>query len=248
MMCPSEAEHVSLQRSRFAHRSDHRYRGRPVGSSDRKGVSSMGFRIWLLRSRRPHGSREARRLLAFEIAISCLVLVLISAGAGGVTAGARTRTLADFDGTFVYDGGEEERVELDAAIEGVVASLNFLLRPIARSRLSSTNQPYDHIRIHSQAEGLTIARGSELVWTVAADDTPTKVKRPGGVTFVVRRRFEMGDVIEEIDAGSGRRLNRYALSAEGRVLSLTVTIAAARLPEQLVYPHHYRRTDLPAPG
>ncbi|MBW2291444.1 MAG: hypothetical protein JRG89_24100 [Deltaproteobacteria bacterium] len=206
----------------------------------------MRLRICSRRSRRSRGPSELRGQIALGIAVACLSLSFF--GAAAAAAEARTRTLADFAGTFVYDGGDEEGAHLDAAIEGVVASLNFLLRPIARSRLSSTNQPYDHIRIQVRAEGLTIARGSDLVWTVAADDTPTKVKRPGGVIFVVHRRFEMGEVIEEIDAGSGRRRNRYALSADGQVLSLTVTIAAERLPTPLVYTHHYRRMDVSAPG
>ncbi len=180
-----------------------------------------------------HSSPAARARATLLAAILCLVLG---------TAGAQAQSLADFDGSFAYEASADKQTEFDTAIDGVVAPLNFLLRPIARARLTSSNRPYEQIRFQVQPEGLTIARGPDLVWTSKVDNSPTAVTRHDGLALVVRRRFETGEVIETIDSDTAQRLNRYALSPDGQTLSLTVEIVASQLPRALVYTHRYRRT------
>jgi len=61
-------------------------------------------------------------------------------------------------GEYTYAGGEKQREELLAAIEEVVADMNFIARPIARRRLRASNLPSAELHLVLTADEITIAR------------------------------------------------------------------------------------------
>lgn len=167
--------------------------------------------------------------------------MLVCAGAGAPANAGGKEVPSGLVGAFVYAGGAGERELLDASIEQLVGKMSFLFRSIARSRLRAGNQPVAQIEISLPEQGLTIARGSEISWSLAANNREATFTNPAGLEVVVRRRIEGNVLVEEIDSNETRRTNRYGLRDGGRVLTFDVVIASPDLPTQLTYSFHYRR-------
>lgn len=148
---------------------------------------------------------------------------------------------SEFVGAFTYAGGNAERELLAASVEQLVGEISFLFRSIARSRLRDGNQPVARIEISLPEQGLTIARGSEITWSLAANNQAANFTNPAGLELVVRRRIEGSVLVEEIDSDGTLRTNRFALRDDGRVLTLDVVIDSPQLPTQLAYSFHYQR-------
>ena len=63
------------------------------------------------------------------------------------TAHAASEQADRFVGSYAFAGGERERAALDAAIDEVVAEMNFLVRDVARSKLRESNPIPDNVTI-----------------------------------------------------------------------------------------------------
>lgn len=151
------------------------------------------------------------------------------------------QSLEAFTGNDDYVGGQSEREALKAAIERCVAPLGFVLRPIARSRLNDSNQPPAVIGFRVESDRMWISRGPGLEWTTSLGHVGHPVVNPRGFALVIRRRFEAGTLIEEIESDLAQRVNRYRLlDAEG-VLEMQVEITTDRFPLPLIYRYSYAR-------
>ena len=104
------------------------------------------------------------------IRLSCIALL-----AGASAAGAQEPL---WIGAFVNEQQSNEGVE--AAIDTAVASMNFVKRPIARSRLKKTNTPYRRIAITRDANTVSVAFDDQTPISMPADGTRAPSGRPWG--------------------------------------------------------------------
>lgn len=146
---------------------------------------------------------------------------------------------SDIAGRYVYV--PERSSSVDQAVEKTVAEVNFVLRPIARSRLKKTNQPYQSITLTASADKLSITTDKRDPIVTPANGTPIKWKREDGELLDVSMKWQGKALQETFSAEDGKRVNLFELSPDGGELKMLVTVSSKRLPKPLVYTLVYQR-------
>lgn len=130
--------------------------------------------------------------------------------------------------------------DLAKAIEATVAPMNFVVRPIARSRLAKTNTAYATLRIEQEATEIIIQTDQRAPQHMPADGQPVVWTREDGEKFVISVRRNQDDLVQTFKAKDGERTNVYHLDPATRTLTLSVTVTSPRLPRPLTYALVYR--------
>lgn len=146
---------------------------------------------------------------------------------------------AQVEGAFRRSAGDAATI--DEAIEAAVGKMNFIARPIARSRLKKTNPPYERIEISGQGGQISVRFDERKPILMPADGQPVKWSRDDGEEFDVSARVEGMQLTQTFKAGDGERVNRFGLQADGSTLILDVTITSPRLSSPVRYSLTYMR-------
>lgn len=134
--------------------------------------------------------------------------------------------------------------DLERAINTAVAEFNFLIRPIARSRLRKVNTPYPSLVVTEAADALAISYDPRRPIVMPADGTPIQWRREDGELLSVWARRIQDTLVQHFTASDGERRNEFRRSAAGDTLYLTVTVTSPRLEQPLSYRLIYlRRTQ-----
>lgn len=166
-----------------------------------------------------------RRRFTTTLALALLAAVLAPAAARAQESSMR--------GTWTYQAQGSDNVA--AAINTAVARMNFVTRPIARGRLTRTNQPYRRIVIGYTPQQVTMTFDQRAAIVTPANGTPIKWRREDGEMLDVSTEWENGVLEQTFKADDGQRVNRYTLSDDGHTLTMHVTITSPRLPRPLTY-------------
>jgi hypothetical protein len=130
--------------------------------------------------------------------------------------------------------------DLAKAIADATAPMNFITRPIARSRLAKTNAVYRTLRIERVPAGISIWYDQRQPQVMPADGTAVPWTREDGEKFLISARLDQDDLVQTYQAEDGRRSNVFHLDPAGRTLTLAVTVTSPRLPGPLNYTLAYR--------
>ena len=141
-------------------------------------------------------------------------------------------------GTFVLNRPASDDVH--RAIETTVGRMNFIARPIARSRLRKTNPVHDRVVIAWTPAQVSVTTG-EAAPVTSAPGVTGRWRRGDGETFGLTQRWDGPRLVQTFRADDGARTNTYTLSPDGRTLSLDVQITSPRLPRPLAYRLVYER-------
>lgn len=174
-----------------------------------------------------------QRISALFAALLALALVT---PAPGSAQGA-----ASLNGTFTYNASASDNI--NAAIDAAVRDMNFALRPIARGRLRKTNQPYQRLQILHTAQQVTVTSDGRSPIRSPANGTPVDWTREDGEKLKVSTEWENGTLEQTFKAEDGQRVNAYSVSADGRTLTMRVTVTSPRLKKPLVYNLKYNRAS-----
>jgi hypothetical protein len=167
------------------------------------------------------------------------LLLLGRALAAQATAGA----------TYHFLPAHSDTVE--AVIRQATARMNFVTRPIARSRLRQTNAAYRHLAIDERADSIAISYEGRAPIRAPSSGAATPWRREDGEQFQVWIQRD-GDVLRHhFKADDGERLNEFRWSVDGDTLALSVTLTSSRLPEpvryRLLYLRHRNQESHPHP-
>jgi hypothetical protein len=162
-----------------------------------------------------------------------LVLALTSA-----LIAAPTRT-SDFTGAYELNTAASDNVE--NAIKAATSSMNFIVKPIARSRLKKVNRPHPTMFIQERGGTVSIAYNEQFPMVTPLDGTTVKWKNEEGETFDLSTTRTEGTLIQHFVAPDGERFNEFSQSAAGDTLYLGVTIKSPRLKTPLQYRLVYQR-------
>ena len=165
-------------------------------------------------------------------AIRCIVLALSMLGCGAVIA-------QPVQGTF--ESANAGRDEIDKAIEAGIAKMNFIARPIARSRLKKTNPLYERIFIAHDGAQISVRYDQGKPVVMPADGTAVKWTRDDGEVFDVSAKSGDAQLQQTFKAEDGQRVNEFSLAPDG-VLTLKVTLTSPQLPAPVTYTLLYRRS------
>lgn len=139
---------------------------------------------------------------------------------------------AALSGTYKY--APEKSSDISQAIDVAVEKMNFIKRPIARSRLAKTNVPYQRIRIQIDAAEAEITYDDRKPIRVPLDGQPIKWTRDDGEVFDVSGKVDGGDLVQTYKAEDGVRVNSFRLDAS-RSLHLQVEVSSPQLPQAMRY-------------
>jgi hypothetical protein len=141
--------------------------------------------------------------------------------------------------TFVADSS----TNIDAAVDAAVTDMNFIKRPIARSRLKKTNPIYRRIAISRTPHDVSVEFRSGAPVNTPANGSSVKWTRDDGEVFDVSATWQGSTLTQRFKAEDGERLNVFRLSPDGRTLTLDVTISSDQLPKPMTYSLVYRRAS-----
>lgn len=169
--------------------------------------------------------------------IAPLFCALALALAAALPASAQQASLK---GTWRYDASASDNVA--QAINTAVQRMNFVTRPIARGRLTRTNQPYQRVTVDFTSSQVTVTTDGRDPIVSPANGTPIKWTREDKEVLDVSTEWENGVLEQTFKAEDGQRVNRYSVGADGK-MTMEVTITSPRLPRPLTYKLVYNRAS-----
>jgi hypothetical protein len=147
-----------------------------------------------------------------------------------------------FDGTYTLV--PELSDDIEAAIRRSTQRMNFLVRPIARSRLRRVNRTHQTLEFHIDSLMLHSAYDHKPPIVSPRDGVMTRWTREDGEQFSVTSTVAGDSVVQTFHAKDGQRENVVTLNEDGSLLTVRITIRSPRLPDPLTYRLVYRRTAL----
>ena len=164
-----------------------------------------------------------------------LLALLATAGVAHAQDGSPS-----IQGTFTLDPSASE--DVNQAIDRAVGRMNMVKKPIARSRLKKTNEPYQQLTLAQTGSEVTITADDRKPVVTPLSGTSIKWTREDGEIFDVSTQWK-GDKLEQtFKAEDGQRVNTFTLSPDGNVLTMDVTVSSPRLSRPLFYELVFRKT------
>jgi hypothetical protein len=157
-----------------------------------------------------------------------------------ISTTARAAEEAPWVGVFVND--EQSDAGILQAIDAAVADMNFITRPIARSRLKKTNSLAHRITIARQGETISVRFDERKPAEMPADGSVVKWTGEDGEQFDVFARVESSRLVQTFKAEDGQRVNSFS-AEDAQRLTLEVQVTSPRLPKPLTYSVHYKRAQ-----
>jgi hypothetical protein len=168
-------------------------------------------------------------------------LLLLPLAAALALPAAASAQESSMRGTFTLDRAQSD--DVNRAIETAVSKMSFVTRPIARGRLRRTNQPYQRVTINFTQSEITVTTDQRRPITSPANGQPVKWTREDGEVFDLSTEWQTGRLVQSFRAEDGSRTNTFSISADGRVLTMNVTIRSPRLASPLTYKLVYNRAS-----
>ncbi len=146
-----------------------------------------------------------------------------------------------FAGTYTFSGGDKERKGIDLAIGRAISSLFFMAKPFAIRQLHAKTAVKNSVGF-SFANGKVVSTASDAAPAASPDDgTPVPYVVDGESLRLSQTVDASGHLIQIFSSSQGSRTNDYTLSADGKTLTMTVTVASPRLPQSVHYALTYTR-------
>ena len=160
---------------------------------------------------------------------------------------ALTAQAATLRGNWTINRQQSDNLE--TAINRAVARMNVVVRQIARPRLRSTNTAYPNITMSYDQSSVRVdmagrpsvsspANGQPVLWHRQTGGTCREMK---GDCVRVSAEREGGNLKHTFQAEDGRRVNVYSVGADGKTMTMNVTVTSPRLPQPLTYKLVYNR-------
>lgn len=165
-------------------------------------------------------------------------IVLLAASVLALPAVAAAQNPA-LPGSYTLDAEASDPIR--PAIEQAIARMNFITRPVARGRLTRTNEPYRVVTIQQSGEEISIITDDRAPIVVQPDGNPMQWQREDGEVLDLTTRWDGPRLEQTFAAEDGERRNVYSIAPDGNTLELHVTVTSPRLAAPLTYTLRYRR-------
>ena len=138
-----------------------------------------------------------------------------------------------------YKHAPDQSNDVSQAIDKAVEKMNFIKRPIARSRLAKTNTPYQRIHIELGVDEAAVTFDTRQPIRTPLDGRPIKWTRDDGEVFEISATLADGKLLQTFKAADGTRVNSFHKDASG-ALHLDVEVSSSQLPQPVKYELVYR--------
>jgi hypothetical protein len=146
---------------------------------------------------------------------------------------------ARFAASFRYAGSSSEQAARRAAIDRGIDTLFFMIRGIARSRLSEGTKIEPWVAFSFDAETIRVRDPSGDDVSPASGAPVEQVS--GGDRAKLSQRIAAGTVTQTFVADAGQRRNEWTLSPDSNRLLLKVTVSSPKLSRPVIYTLTYER-------
>jgi hypothetical protein len=154
------------------------------------------------------------------------------------TASAK-KPKTNFTGGWLHAGqAKEEKQRLDA-IKAMTSEMSVFIRGTARKRLAKRTAPARELRLRVDGERFEVSRSGHKV-SLRLGAKPVAFERNGKRGKLSARR-DGKRIVVVAEGDNGKRVTTYALSADGKVLTVSVVMSGKKLPKSLAYRSTYRR-------
>ena len=143
----------------------------------------------------------------------------------------------------VFTNPTQSEAEIKKAIDAGVAKVNFMIRSIARSRLTNVNPAYKRVAIEQTSDAITTTYDDRKPVRAPLDGSTIKWTREDGEKFDVHVEQKDGQLVQTFKGEDGERINTYQLSPDGNTLTVAVELRSERLPEPVRYQLMFARTQ-----
>ena len=161
---------------------------------------------------------------------SCLTALGVTTAVTCRSAQAQDRSLV---GTYINESQSNKPIE--AAIEAGIAKMNFITRPIARSRLKKANSPHRKVEITRTQDEIGVSFDGSKPVLMPADGKTIKWTRDDGEVLDVAGNWTGEQLVQSFTAEDGQRINTFSISPDGSTLTLQVELKSPRLPAPIGY-------------
>jgi hypothetical protein len=152
------------------------------------------------------------------------------------------RDLSAFVGDYELLSRQSDEAGRQAAIETGAQQFNFLIRPIARSRIKKSCFVLSKLSFRQTDGFLTLNSEREMPLTSRIDGHPVDARTHEGESIKFWRLWnEDNSFVQIIQSERGKRRARMFLNADGSILTIEVNIFSDKLDGSLHYMSHYRR-------
>src|SRR6266403_368318 len=168
----------------------------------------------------------------------CLVMLCSAIFLGSSTLAAAQKS--GLDGTYILD--ETDSDNMNEVIEDAVGKLNFLTRDIARGRLKKLNPAYRQVAITSSPNEISVTVDNQRpLRTPGKGAPPVAWVGPDGGKVNASMQLAGRRLAQTFTSADGPSVTDYALSHDGRTLTMQVTETSPRLSQTITYKQVYRR-------
>jgi hypothetical protein len=181
------------------------------------------------------------------LALACFACASAPPRSGRATsagpATAPPEQVRALSGTWVFDGGADERAAVDAAVDLAVADMGFLERGFAREALRARSRPREAYTLTFEGDGVTIA----------SPDEPPERGRIGGPAVSLTNRFgdesqttfqlENGALVESGASTDGSGRTVFEPAPDGQSLQVFRLMQSKRISAPVVVTFTYRRRE-----
>lgn len=169
--------------------------------------------------------------------LGSLGLALVATALGAPEAQAAGGSLA---GSFKLDLTKSDQVA--AAIDRCLASVNPLIRMVAKGRLTETNKPYASVTIAIQGAKVSVQRPGAPVVSGPSNGSFFSWTREDGEKLEVSLKLTgTKHLVQTFKAKDGMRVNTFDLTEDGQDLRMAVRVSSDKLPQPLSYTLAYAR-------
>jgi hypothetical protein len=168
--------------------------------------------------------------------IVCTLVTMVLAAATSRDAAAQQPAI---EGVYTFDATASD--DIKAAINAAVSNMNFIVKPIARSRLTKTNPAYQRISITREGTEIVVAFDTRKPVRMPADGTSIKWTREDGEKFDVKVARQDTQLTQTFVAEDGQRVNDFRLEADPNMMTLHITLTSEKLDKPMVYKLAYKR-------
>lgn len=146
---------------------------------------------------------------------------------------------ARFAASFRYVGTSAEQAARKTAIDRGIDSLFFMIRGIARSRLSEGTKIEPWVNFSFEDEKVRVRAPSSDI--VSPANGAVVDYRSGNDRTKLSQLFAGGKLTQTFVADGGQRMNEYTLAPDANTLLLKVTVSSPKLTRAVVYTLTYGR-------
>ena len=143
------------------------------------------------------------------------------------------------EGSFSYVASGSDSI--DKSIDEAVSDMNFIVAPIARSRLTKTNTIYKKITFDYVGNQVAIVTGSRAPIKTSLNGTPIKWTREDGEVLDYSTTVNGESIRQKFVAKDGQRVNEFTPNADGQSLTMKVTVSSPKLKSPLTYRLVYKK-------